>query len=212
MRPSSGFAIGAVFALAAACAPSFQTLYEGDVRFEHCYALDEAPSATMEQKGTCWHDWVGGHTFGQTRDRVLYARARMRAIEQMRLVPTDDALMAAAPGAGADHDGQVAAPAPTTAFAPPPKVDDNAGVALSSRLLPAGAASAPNTAAPTPDAPGAVCVDACSQRWRACAETCRGAKDGCAACAADHVGCLAGCVKALKGAPVPKANRAARAD
>lgn len=214
-----GIAFGAV-ALSVACAPSFQTLYEGDVCFEHCYALDESPRATMEQKGACWRDWVDHHTFGQTRDRVEYAQARTRAIEQMPVAPTDEALMAAAPGVGADHEGQVTAPAPTNAFAPPPKVDDTAAVAPSMRTLPQGdarqdAGRPPPTVsqktAPLPKAPGSECVDACSQTWETCLGSCRaGGKNQCDACDGKHASCLAGCVKKLKADLAPKDVRAAK--
>src|SRR5262245_46672753 len=57
----------------AACAPSYNVVYEGDARFEHCYALDDSPRATMEQKSACWRDWTEHHTLGQTRDRIEYA-------------------------------------------------------------------------------------------------------------------------------------------
>jgi hypothetical protein len=36
-----------------ACGPSFQVMYEGDSRFEHCYALDENPNVLMQQKSDC---------------------------------------------------------------------------------------------------------------------------------------------------------------
>lgn len=205
----------------AACAPSFQTLYEGDVRFEHCYALDESPRASMEQKGACWRDWVDHHTFGQTRDRVEYAQARTRAIEQMPVAPTDEALMAAAPGVGADHDQQVAAPAPTNAFAPPPKIDDTP-IAPAPRTLPSTSTSTTTSTstststtsvksgAPLPKAPGSECVDTCSQTWGSCLGACKGVKAQCDVCEQKHASCLAGCVKKLKADLAPKVGRAAK--
>ena len=34
-----------------ACGPSFQAVYECDVRFEHCYALDQGPRAARREEG-----------------------------------------------------------------------------------------------------------------------------------------------------------------
>ncbi|HEY2516236.1 MAG TPA: hypothetical protein VGI39_35435 [Polyangiaceae bacterium] len=112
---------GALLAAASglACGPSYQALYEGDARFEHCYALEET-SAAMGQKRECWHDWTDHYTYGQTRDRVEYAYARYGALSRAPVAPTDEAMMEAAPGEG--RASAIAAPAPTSAFAPPPKV------------------------------------------------------------------------------------------
>lgn len=99
------------------CGPSFQALYEGDARFEHCYALEDSGSGTMQKRADCWRDWIDHYTFGQTRDRVQYASNRYRALTNAAL-PTDEGMMSAAPGAG--QEGTTGAPAPTNAFAPPP--------------------------------------------------------------------------------------------
>ena len=37
----------AVLGSALACGPSFQAIYEGNSRFEHCYALDESPAGSL---------------------------------------------------------------------------------------------------------------------------------------------------------------------
>ena len=63
-----------------ACGPSFQTIYENDARFEHCYALDDSATASLDKKARCWRDWKEHHTFGQTRDRVEYAQSRYVAL------------------------------------------------------------------------------------------------------------------------------------
>ena len=47
------------------CGPSFQTIYENDARFEHCYALDDSATARLERKANCWKDWKERHTYGQ---------------------------------------------------------------------------------------------------------------------------------------------------
>ena len=101
-----------------ACGPSFQTIYENDARFEHCYALDDSATASLEKKAKCWKDWKEHHTFGQTRDRVEYAQSRYVALQRVPDLPTDEAMMHAAPGEVGDQ-GKLTAPTPTNAFAPP---------------------------------------------------------------------------------------------
>jgi hypothetical protein len=54
---STRLATGLALAGLAGCGPSFQAVYDGDVRFEHCYALDESPNAPMAAKKDCWRDW-----------------------------------------------------------------------------------------------------------------------------------------------------------
>ena len=39
-----------------ACGPSFQAIYEGNSRFEHCYALEENAQTAMHDKADCWRD------------------------------------------------------------------------------------------------------------------------------------------------------------
>src|SRR5450755_963670 len=100
------------------CGPSFQALYEGDARFEHCYAIEEDGILSIQKRADCWRDWTDHYTFGQTRDRVQYASMRYRALTSAAL-PTDEGMMSAAPGA-ASPEGTATTLAPTNAFAPPP--------------------------------------------------------------------------------------------
>jgi hypothetical protein len=102
-----------------ACGPSFQAIYEGNARFEHCYAMEERAQTALKEKADCWEDWSERYTYGQTRDRIHYATARYVALSQS--VPTDEAMMMAAPGM-TPRTSTITAPIPTNAFAPPPKV------------------------------------------------------------------------------------------
>lgn len=104
-------------AAACGCGPSFTALYEGDARFEHCYAMEDQGSQSLQKRADCWRDWMDHYTFGQTRDRVQYASARYKALTSPAL-PTDEGMMSAAPG-GAEETSNPAL-APTSAFAPPP--------------------------------------------------------------------------------------------
>src|SRR5215203_817186 len=114
-------AIGAA-AAGLGCGASFQAIYEGNARFEHCYALEERQQTPLNEKAECWHDWSERYTYGQTRDRIHYATARFVALSQS--VPTDEAMMMAAPGM-TPRTSTITAPIPTNAFAPPPKVLDS---------------------------------------------------------------------------------------
>jgi hypothetical protein len=163
--------------LSAACGPSFQAVYEGDKRFEHCYALDDNPNAPMPEKEHCWRDWMLNYTYGQTRDRVEYAAVRQHALSLVPALPTDEAIMEAAPGMSSKAG--VAAPAPTSAFAPPPQtmaadagVGTGVGTAMGNGPRPAPAPAASVVfVAPTPrglEPPASSCQDDCSRGWDAC--------------------------------------------
>ncbi len=174
------FAFLAGLGLVAGCGPSFQALYEGDTRFEHCYAIDDTPDAPLERKARCWHDWVKNYTYGQTRDRVEYANMRYQALTRVHAAPTDEAMMGAAPG-GEDDIRSVAAPAPTSAFAPPPKTMDADGG--TTQKTP-GMDSVPMAQMPPPEAghvvpttselhtPKSDCTDRCTGDWQDCKNRC----------------------------------------
>ncbi len=115
-------AAAALAALAvAACGPSFQVVYEGDARFEHCYALDETATVSMQEKTECWTQWSRSYTYGQTRNKIDYAATRAKALRDVPASPTDEAVMSAAPGGGAVRPLGQDEPVPTSAFTPPPQ-------------------------------------------------------------------------------------------
>src|SRR5690349_10634748 len=72
-RRATSVAIIAALALPA-CGASIQALYEGDVRFERCMALDERADVKPTLRRACWDEWLEFYTFGQTRDRIDHAR------------------------------------------------------------------------------------------------------------------------------------------
>ena len=192
----------ATFAMATglACGPSFQAIYEGNARFEHCYALEETAPAPLDEKAECWHDWSQRYTFGQTRDRIHYATARYVALSQS--VPTDEAMMMAAPGM-AQRTSTITAPTPTNAFAPPPKVLEQADASAGTPSLPSELPRIVGTGGSSRDAgpglaadasatpiraslPGAECADACGAQFSAC----KGA-----ACDKTYRACMRACMK-----------------
>ncbi len=182
--------------LGVACGPSFQALYEGDARFEHCYALEERSTVAMQEKSDCWRDWTMHYTYGQTRDRVEYAAARYRALSRAPQAPTDEAMMEAAPGEG--RGTSIAAPAPTNAFAPPPKtlVESDGGPEAVSNLpgyADASASEGPRAASGSESRPpGSECGDPCTRTWNGCKDKCSGTK-ACDACTAAYKKCMKGC-------------------
>jgi hypothetical protein len=193
----------------AGCGPSFQAIYEGDSRFEHCYALEENASVAMQQKGACWQEWLRHYTYGQTRDRVEYAAARSRALSAGVGLPTDEAMMGAAPGEGRRIG---TAPAPTNAFAPPPKtlseLDGGFGAGPNATSAPStwGAAPMPTstgtTAASTPSGPSrpplADCTDRCGVTWTSCKSDCDSKPDkkkACDGCEKTYKACIKTCAR-----------------
>lgn len=101
------------------CGPSVQYIYEGNIRFEHCYRLDLDPPVSPLQRRACWRDWLDNYAEGQTRDRIEYAQRRLDALQSgkdlsisLRIVDPPEPLEAV--------DAVAEAPAPSSAHAPPP--------------------------------------------------------------------------------------------
>jgi len=191
-----GFGPLALVAAAAACGPSYQAIYEGDSKFEHCYALDESPNRAMQEKAGCWREWEERYTYGQTRDRIQYATGRFSALSRVPDLPTDEAMMQAAPGETPGKRSVHAAPVPTNAFAPPPstltpegaKTASPAPQRPSSALSQAIPDSAPLKLPPPPTPPGADCRDRCASDWQGC-------KDNPTACEKTYRKCMHVCFK-----------------
>jgi hypothetical protein len=137
---------------AISCGASIQVVYEGDVRFEHCMALDSRPDVKPTIRRACWEGWVKFYTFGQTRDRIDYARKRE---QQLSAASDFDEADWVPPQTGAP----IAAPDPTSAFAPPPMMLGNDG-------------GPPDAAAPVPDERQACTAD-CQQSLDACRHACK---------------------------------------
>jgi hypothetical protein len=84
-RVASRLAAAAIGWAVAGCGASIQAVYEGDVRFEHCMALDAQPTVKPVIRRACWVEWLAFYTYGQTRDRVLHAQGR---VEQLGVEPS----------------------------------------------------------------------------------------------------------------------------
>lgn len=169
--------------LIAGCGASYTSIYEGDVRFEHCYRLDEEPRVPIAHKRACWQSWTRHFTYGQTRDRVEYAMARERTLAEAMRTACDATPRGMRP---------VAAPTPTNAFAPPPRTMPRDGGAPPA--MDGGAANAPGaTGSPTlANAPGSSCANGCGGAWTTCTSSCDGAACD-ARCDERYRGCMRGC-------------------
>lgn len=175
------------------CGASYQALYEGEVRFEHCYRLDEEPSVPLTQRRECWREWTQFYTYGQTRDRIEYALMRQRALSAA-------SGGAGVPPGGGDPDGGVAptptlaAPPPTNLFAPPPQVESAAP-----KVVPVDAGPTTTSRPTSPEdlldmvtsgnaPPGQACLLRCVSAWKTCAGICLN----------DNARCRATCDAAFK--------------
>jgi hypothetical protein len=174
----------------AACGPSVQSIYEGNVRFEHCYRLDLEVDTAPTHREACWKEWLGMYTYGQPRDRIEYARRRVRAFstgdqECPRLDIGDSK------GSGS-REFYLVVPAPTSVHAPPPPIATRwYGDAGAPPAAPSAATAA------TANAPG----DDCGVTCRGAFQHCSGACDptaikpdpACKACDSDYKSCMKRC-------------------
>jgi hypothetical protein len=146
------------------CGASIQAVYEGNVRFEHCMALDARPDVKPTIRRACWEEWVKFYTFGQTRDRVDYARQRRQQLM----------------GASDFDEGEwrpptrtagAAVPEPTSALAPPPMLlqSADAGPADAGRDAAAASSAAPEEKPPV----NSECTSTCESAWTLCQRECK---------------------------------------
>lgn len=188
---ASALVIGCALWLPAACGPSVQSIYEGNVRFEHCYRLDLDLEIVPTHRRHCWEQWLDAYRQGQPRDRVEYARRRLQLFSNGDF---ERPVLRIGSGSGG-HAGESATPAsdaqpePTSLRAPPP------ALARGDEPL-----EPPAVAVPTQPTPGAACASEClrarSQCQQAtCADGSAGAAGGpaCAGCDADYKGCMRRC-------------------
>jgi hypothetical protein len=168
-----------------ACGASLRGLYESDVRFEHCMALDSRPDVKPTLRRACWEEWLSFYTFEQTRDRIDHAMLRERQL-----------------GAASDFDeGSVApvrvaaaTPDPTSAIAPPPML-------MLVVVTDAGApdAAAADTEADQRAAALARCAAECQEGHDACRQTCKATPACERACGARQKRCAARCAQRAQG-------------
>jgi hypothetical protein len=201
-RGSITFALAGLGALlgAASCGPSVQSIYEGDVRFEHCYRLDLELDVAITHRQACWTAWLDRYTYGQSRDRLEYARRRVRAFAggdvdrpELRLGENE----------AAQRDSRqfyLVVPAPTSGHASPPPIATRMNVVPDAPpdAPEAGGSAATSASTSTPaakTAPGEDCEGACRSAFSSCNEACASAAKGtaCKSCDPDYKKCMARC-------------------
>jgi hypothetical protein len=200
-------AVPVAFALSfAGCGPSFEAKHAGDVRFEHCYALDEGDSVAMDDKANCWQDYQQNYSFGQTRDRLTYAARRAHLLARSQSLPTDETMMEAAPGQILVAPN---APAPSNAFAPPPQMMSSpaasaAAAAPTTSLLTSTPSPIDDAGAGTPpkvEDPGSKCAEKCGDSFHSCESKCDGdsdkksTKSSCGKCSPTYKHCMSACYR-----------------
>ncbi|HMJ54398.1 MAG TPA: hypothetical protein VK540_20090 [Polyangiaceae bacterium] len=196
--------LGLALSLLCGCSPTYQSLYEGDVRFEHCYRVDEERQAPITDKLQCWRDWTRHYGHGQSRDRVGYALARERTLAQA-LAAGEQAAPHRAAG-----PSQRTLPQPTDALAPSPRTMTAASAAAEAgangeptstgrprstggaAAIGVGSAAAPETSVPLVDAPGATCAGACGKTWTSCRQSCKAIACR-STCDEGYRGCMRAC-------------------
>lgn len=166
---------------ATACGASLNAVYEGDVRFERCMALDSRSDVKPTIRRACWEEWVTFYTFGQTRDRVDYATVRQKQLGKASDFDEGDWV----PPGGR---GPSAVPEPTSALAPPPMM-----LVSDAGPPPEADAGAPP---PAPDAgapPNAECTAECEESWALCRQDCK--SPACEkSCAGKYKRCMRRCL------------------
>lgn len=150
-------------------------MYEGDVRFEHCYRLDLEPGVSLVHRRECWREWTQFYTYSQTRDRIEWAYRRLRELGSQLGDPaaSSSALLSPLPPVA-----NRLAPAPINPFEPPPAT-------LAPVISDAGAASATSASAkaspareaapdfdPLNGPPGQTCMLLCGKSWKKCNDAC----------------------------------------
>lgn len=184
------------FVAAVACGPSVQSIYEGNVRFEHCYRLDLEVDTAPTHRRACWSEWLSLYTYGQPRDRIEYARRRVHSFANGDIArPTLDI--------GDDRKAEarqfyLVVPSPTSAHAPPPPIATrwygDAGPAPTAPTAPSAATTEQVvTRVPAPEEKcNETCRDGLADCRRPCVDTGK-PEATCKICDSDYKACMKRC-------------------
>ena len=188
-----------VFFAAGACGPSVQSIYEGNVRFEHCYRLDLEVDTAPTHRRACWTEWLSLYTYGQPRDRIEYARRRVHSFstgdaDRPTLDIGDEKKTEA-------RQFYLVVPAPTSVHAPPPPIATrwygDAGRSPTAPTTPTAPTAPTTEQVQLPPAPQDKCSLACRESFDNCEARCdRDAgkpEPGCKLCGSDYKTCMKRC-------------------
>jgi len=163
-----------------ACGPSVQTIYEGNVRFEHCYRLDLDTTKAPSHRHACWRNWLQVYRYAQPRDRIEYARRRVRSLE---VGDPDRPVLNVGRSRAAPRSWYLSGPAPVNAHAPPPATAPAQAETVDAGTLP----------------PAEQCTAGCRAVWQNCLASCGGADGGataaCGRCEPDYLACMRRCLE-----------------
>jgi len=164
-------ALGSVGLLACGSV-SVRYAVESDMRFEHCYRIDEDPRVAVGDKRACWTEWRDKYQRGQDSNRLTYVAERLHALGGT----TAGASATSTPAIAAAAATTAACPLPNSPYAPPPPL---ATSGLTIRVT-----------APPPDV---TCGDSCNRDWKSCSPTCGGDADCLGKCDGKLRTCMKGC-------------------
>jgi hypothetical protein len=167
----SGLWLAAVLASSGvSCGPSFEAVYEGNVRFEHCYRLDRDAEIASSHREYCWKQWVHAYTYGQPQDRVEYAKRRIRVLRGEPPPGSRDQASLWTGAAAADSARPAAGPSPISV-----------------------ASEVPAAKPSSEELPGDGCATSCRSALSECRKGCQTAPKGCAPCEPDYNSCMRRC-------------------
>jgi hypothetical protein len=183
---TAGGAFGLASLSGLGCGPSVQSIYEGNVRFEHCYRLDLELDVATGHRQACWKTWLERYTYGQSRDRLEYARRRVRAFAAGDTNPP----VLNIGGADPEQESRqfyLVVPAPTSVHASPPPI--------ATRVNLPGEAPTPSAKSTAKPTPGEDCSAACRGGFSSCSDACESdAKStACKSCDPDYKKCMQRC-------------------
>jgi hypothetical protein len=193
-------AVAATLCAALGCGPSVQSIYEGNVRFEHCYRLDLERDVATTHRQACWTAWLDRYTYGQSRDKLEYARRRVRAFGSGDVDRPQLRIGDSQPRQQDARQFYLVVPAPTSVHAPPPPIATrmNAVVPAPTSPLtnPTGGATASNSSeARAKAAPGDGCASECHNAFVSCGQACDpvAKSTACKSCDPDYKKCMQRC-------------------
>jgi hypothetical protein len=183
---AAGAALGLASLSGLGCGPSVQSIYEGNVRFEHCYRLDLELDVATGHRQACWKTWLERYTYGQSRDRLEYARRRVRAFAAG---DTDRPVLNIG-GTDPEQESRqfyLVVPAPTSVHASPPPI--------ATRVNLPGEAPAPSAKPTSKPTPGEDCSGACRAAFSSCSDACESdpKSTACKSCDPDYKKCMQRC-------------------
>lgn len=195
----SAVAAGGAARLLVACGPSMQSIYEGNVRFEHCYRLDLDTNISPTHRRACWAEWRQIYTYGQSGDRIDYANRRLGALASGDVSRPLLALDAGPTASVAAAESPLPA---NLHVSPPSTVKPVSPASRDAGAEPRDAGEEPRDAGP-PLPPAADCTRACQAEWAVCGAPCRATDEGdtaqapsksCKRCDADYKKCVRRCL------------------